>query len=82
MNKKIRQRLGLHFYAVGLWRIFLFCRNKENVYHCRGDIPVFFRKICEKYDCDEKPVLDATSAIERLELSNSSLLAASLVSIR
>ena len=22
MNKKIRQRLGLHFYAVGLWRIF------------------------------------------------------------
>ena len=50
--------------------------------YCRGDIPVFFRKICEKYDCDEKPVLDATSAIERLELSNSSLLAASLVSIR
>ena len=48
--------------------------------YCRGDIPVFFRKICEKYDCDEKPVLDATSAIERLELSNSSLLAASLVS--
>lgn len=33
MNKKIRQRLGLHFYAVGLWRIFLFCRNKENAYH-------------------------------------------------
>ena len=33
MNKKIRQRLGLHFYAVALWRIFLFCRNKENVYH-------------------------------------------------
>ena len=33
INQKIRQRLGLHFYAVGLWRIFLFCRNKENVYH-------------------------------------------------
>ena len=32
MNKKIRQRLGLQFYAVGLWRIF-FCHNKENVYH-------------------------------------------------
>ena len=33
MTKNIRQRLGLHFYAVGLWRFFLFCRNKENVYH-------------------------------------------------
>lgn len=33
MNKKIRRKLELHFYAVGLWRIFLFCRNKENVYH-------------------------------------------------
>ena len=33
MNKKIRHRLESHFYAAGLWRIFLFCRNKENVYH-------------------------------------------------
>ena len=30
MNKKIRQRLGLHFYAVGLWRIFLLLRCNKN----------------------------------------------------
>lgn len=29
MNKKIRQRLGLHFYAVGLWRIFCFVVIKK-----------------------------------------------------
>ena len=39
--------------------------------YCRGDIPVFFRKICEKYDCDEKPIMPLYITIERLELSNS-----------
>lgn len=33
MNKKIRRKLELHFYAVCLWRIFCFVVIKENVYH-------------------------------------------------
>ena len=55
----------------------------RNVFrYCKGDIPVLLLNVCEKYDCEEKPTLEAIWVTDISDELNSSLHISILLFVR